>query len=448
MLAIIMRKKGILKLILPLSFGLFLFLSISLYLSMSPRLLLATVIEQIVVVVDGDPYTMTDLKDYVRTKSRRDFSTEELTQVSTKSKAVLEQFITQKLITAEVDRLGIKVSEENINEYIEKVKRRTRISNAQLRAALRRDGVKMEQYRASIRAEIEKGELINRQVEKKVNIIPEDVERYYQAHKKRFMTKGKVHLRHILIQIPEDATPEQEKAAFSRALKIRERALQGEDFSRLARKYSEGAGAPDGGDIGWVDRKSLLDEIAEVAFKSPPGEISLPVRTSLGVHLIKVEELQPAKLIPLSEVRTKIKKELFAKAMEERFQKWLKTDLRKRHRVDVKLPGFIFRAEKTKKRTIDSLLASASAGDEEERGFLSYLNPLSYFVSETPLDYGEGENLADEHVISLFGVPLFVSESGDDTEGPLILPDEDGEGGEPEGSDGFFSSILDSINPF
>ena len=153
--------------ILPLSFGLFLFLSISLYLSMSPRLLLATVIEQIVVVVDGDPYTMTDLKDYVRTKSRRDFSTEELTQVSTKSKAVLEQFITEKLIAAEVDRLGIKVSEENINEYIEKVKRRTRISDAQLRAALRRDGVKIEQYRASIRAEIEKGELINRQVEKR-----------------------------------------------------------------------------------------------------------------------------------------------------------------------------------------------------------------------------------------------------------------------------------------
>ncbi len=128
------------------------------------------------------------------------------------------------------------MSEENINEYIEKVKRRTRISDAQLRAALRRDGVKIDQYRASIRSEIEKGELINRQVEKKVNIIPEDVERYYQAHKSRFMTKGKVHLRHILIQIPENATPEQEKAALSRALKIRERALQGEDFSRLARK--------------------------------------------------------------------------------------------------------------------------------------------------------------------------------------------------------------------
>ena len=79
---------------------------------------------------------------------------------------------------------------------------------------------------------------------------------------------------------------------------------------------------------------------------------------------------------------------------------------------------------------------------------MSYLNPLSYFVSETPLDYGEGENLTDEQIISLFGVPLFVSESADDTEGPLILPDEGGEGGEPEGSDGFFSSILDSINPF
>ncbi|MCZ6449768.1 MAG: peptidylprolyl isomerase, partial [Deltaproteobacteria bacterium] len=279
-----MREKGILKLILPLSFVLFLFLSIFLNLSMSPRLLLATVIEQIVVVIDGDPYTLTDLKDYVRAKSRRDISTKELTQPSTYSKAALEQFITEKLITSEVNRLGIKVGEGDIDEYIEQIKRRTGINDTQLRAALLRDGMKIDQYRASIRSEIEKRELINRQVEKKVNIIPEDVERYYQANKKRFMTKGRVHLRHILIQIPEDATPEQEKAALSRALKIRERALQGVDFGRLARKYSEGAGAPDGGDIGWVDRQSLLDEIAEVAFKSSPGEISLPVRTSLGVH--------------------------------------------------------------------------------------------------------------------------------------------------------------------
>ena len=436
-----------------LSSRLFLFLSLSLSLSLSfslsPHLLLATVIEQVAVVVDGDPYTMTDLKEYARTRNNRILSDEALTPSNKETKAILEQFITEKLIAAEVSRMGIQVGKEDIDSYSENVQKKNRISADQLVTALRREGMDIDQYRAKIRVELEKRILISRQVEKKVNIFPDDVERYYKANKIKYMTKERAHLLHLLIRIFNDATPEQVKAAFSKAQEVHKRALQGEDFSKLAREYSDGAGASEGGDIGWVDRSSLLEEIADAAVKLTPGGVSQPVRTSLGVHLIKVVEIQPTRITPLSEVEKEIKDYLYTKALEKRFQRWLSTDLRKRHIVDVKIPGFVFRAKEINEGASTSL-ASASLDDEsEERSFLSYLNPFTFFSSDdAPVDFQNSDNIADESVVTLFGTPFFVTNEGDDLDEPLAPFGESGETGKSEESQGFFSTMWDSISSF
>ena len=153
-------------------------------------------------------------------------------------------------------------------------------------------------------------------------------------------------------------------------------------------------------------------------------------------------------------MQKQIRKELYSQALEERFQKWLKTDLRKRHRVDVKLPGFVFQAEDTTQDTVKTLMASASSRSrDQERSFLSYLNPLTYIVSEKPVD--EEDPFNDQKIVSLFGVPLFVSDSPEDIDPqgePLFGPEDTGQG-EPsaegaEESQGFFSSVMGSLNPF
>jgi len=225
--------------------------------------------------------------------------------------------------------------------------------------------------------------------------------------------------------------------------------------AKLAEQNSEGAGAAQGGDIGWIGRDSLLKQIEEIAFnKLSVGEISQPLRTSLGIHLIKLEGREAGRLLSLSEVQGKIKEELYAKALDERFQKWLKGDLRKRHRVDVKLPGVVFRPEETKEGTIDSLMASSSRRRQDERsGFLSYLNPLSYFVTETPIEGEEARGrLSGQNVVSIFGVPLFKTDSGEDVSEDLpSLEDINNpppKAGKSEGSGGFFSSIWKTLNPF
>jgi hypothetical protein len=216
----------------------------------------------------------------------------------------------------------------------------------------------------------------------------------------------------------------------------------------LAQSDSEGAGAAAGGDLGWVEAGQLLTEIERVATKLNVGQVSEPVRTSLGIHLIKLEGREQGRALTLEEVRPKIKEELYARALEERFQTLLKSDLRKNHRVDVKIPGVVFRPEEKKDGTVKSLMA-ASSRKTPEKSLLSYLNPFSYVFSTAPPEGLEED--ADYQIVSVFGVPLFKQETTDDNlpENPLATaPESAAPAADKNDSPGFFSSVLKTLNPF
>lgn len=421
---------------------------------LTPAFVTAKVVEQVVVVINGEPYTLTNFKEFAKIKMHREFPKGDLDRIETEDKEVLEQFITEKLLAEEVKLSGIKISEDDVGRYIGQIQQRNKINDEDLVAALKQEGVTLEGYRASIRAEIEKGEIINRQVRKRVNITAEDVERYYRLNPKRYMTEERVRLRHILLALPEGAPSEREQEAMRKALQLRSRALAGEDFTQLARDNSEGAGAAEGGDIGWVKRGSLLKEIEEISFnKLSAGQVSQPLRTSLGFHLIKLEGREASRALPLAEVQAKIKEELYAKALDERFQKWLKGDLRRRHRVDIKLPGVVFRPEEMKEATVDTLMASSAKRNKNERsGLLSYLNPFSYILTETPIEGEDAEGkLSGHNIVSVFGIPLFKSDSGDDILEDVLPSLEETKSPaqqQSEESGGFFSTIWKTLNPF
>ncbi len=406
------------------------------------------VIEQIIAVVDGEPYTLTNFREYAKSQMSRDFPVGDLNRLGKEDQEVVEQFITDKLMAAEVKQAGIKVSDDDVENYIGQIKEKNRIDDEQLREALKREGVSWDKYRASIRAEIEKSDIVDSQVRKRVNITPEDVERYYSLNQKKYIAEEKVLLRHILLMVDEDAPGKSEKAVMEKAADIRRRALGGESFAKLAETYSEGGAADEGGDIGWVTRGSLMKEIDQLAFgKLAVGEVSEPVRTSAGINLIKLEAREGGKQLPFAEVKEKVRDEVFAKALDERFQKWLKGDLRKKHRVDVKLPGVVFRAEDNKEGTLDSLVASDSRRRNEGSSFWDVFNPFKSTPADDVDPTGKSTPQAGQDVISLFGTPLFRSESADnpDSIADVMAPIEDPKGAEkPKDSGGFWSSL----NPF
>jgi peptidyl-prolyl cis-trans isomerase SurA len=413
----------------------------------------AKVIEQLIAVIDGEPYTLSNLSAYAKSKMKRTFPEGDLNQISDSDREVLEQFITEKLLEAEVREAGIKISDEEVAQYIEEIKKRNNLTDDQLKTALSREGQTIESYRASVKSELEKGEIMTRQVRKKVNITDEDIERYYKLNSKKYRSQDRARFRHILLSLPENAPPDQVRAVAAKGADLHKRIVAGADFAKLAQEFSQGAGRDDGGDIGWVKRGTLVHGIEEVAFeKLSVGEVSAPFRTSMGLHIVKLEARDNGAVLPLSSVAPQIKEELYSRALEERFVKWLKTDLRRKHRVDVKLAGIVFKPEDSKEGMVDSLMAkSARSSRREERTFLSYLNPFSYVVKETPVEDADPRSpLAGKNIVNVFGIPLFTTEAAEDV--PDVLappPDNSSKGGSSsDQSEGFFSSIVDSLNPF
>lgn len=378
-----------------------------------PAASFGAVVEKIVVVVNGAPHTFSDLRDFTKTRLGRDIRLDELT-AGRVPKAWLEEFITAELIEAEVKGTGIRVQDADVDAFIESVRKRNNLTPAQLADAIKREGKDMPQYRKQIRGELERGELVNRNVRKKVHVTLRDAQRFYDANPHRYVTDLKVHLRHIMREVEEDAPSDREQAVLERVKELRQEALDGADFAALARAHSQGAGASEGGDIGWIEPDSLPDSLARVAAATEKGAISEPVRTPLGYHLVKVEDRQGGQRQAFAAVSEEIRNELYNKALEERFAKWLKTDLRKKHRVEVKLDGYAFAAEEAKRGTVGSLMASATAG-EEEKDFWDYINPLTYVFDEEAV-------AGDRKVVKIFGVPLFTTEAGDDEDVPLNQP--------------------------
>jgi peptidyl-prolyl cis-trans isomerase SurA len=422
-------------------------LVISLVLILLPLSVQGRIIEQIITVIDGEPYTLTNLGSYAQKKLGRDFPTGPLDKINASDREVLEQFITEKLLDAEIREAGIKVTDQDIEAYIDQIKQKNRLTDADLKTALSREGQTLQSYKASVKAELEKGELINRQVRKRVNITNEDVERYYKLNSKSYRADDRARIRHILLSLPEKASPEEVQAATAKGNQLYEQIMAGEDFGKMAQKHSDGAGRESGGDIGWVNRGTLLKPIEDVAFdKLSVGQISRPVRSSMGLHLVKLDSREIGASLPLSAVAPKIKEELYAKAMEERYAKWLKTELRRKHTVDVKIDGVVFKPEDSKEDTMGSLMANSSRSSRrEERGLLGYLNPFSYIIKETPSDETEQKGpLAGKSIVSVFGVPLFTTDTVDDSPDVLSPPVQPTDKNSQESGGGFFNRL----NPF
>lgn len=427
----------------------------AIFLFLVPVNLSAKVVEQLVAVVDGEPYTLTNLGSYAKSKMGREFPTGDLKKINPNDREVLEQFITDKLLESEIREAGIKVSDEDVEQYIGQIKAKNRLTDEDLKTALAREGQTLASYRASVKSELEKSEIINRQVRAKVNITNEDIERYYKANAKKYRADDRARIRHILLALPENPAPDTVQAAQAKAADLYKRIRAGEDFGQLAREFSDGAGNADGGEIGWVKRGTLISGIEEVAFeKLAVGQVSEPFRTSMGIHIVKLEARETGSPLPLATVAPQIKEELYQKALDERFAKWLKTDLRRKHRVDVKLPGVVFKAEDSKESMVDSLVATSNRlSKSTDRSFLSYFNPLSYITKETDLEDEDPKSpMYGKKVVSVLGIPLFTKESADDVPDVLSAPDDAGKsdsGKSDSGkSGGFLSSIFGSLNPF
>jgi len=163
---------------------------------------------------------------------------------------VLNQLIDQKLKDQEIKRFGIKISEENIDQTIERIKEANFYTDEDLRAALSKDGLTMEEYRERVKEQILRTRLVNIKVKSKIVITKEDIKSYYENHQDKYGGKKKCHLCNIIIKVPSFADEKEKLKIKTRMDSILKELNEGKSFETMAKNYSESSLDAEGGDLG------------------------------------------------------------------------------------------------------------------------------------------------------------------------------------------------------
>jgi peptidyl-prolyl cis-trans isomerase D len=148
-----------------------------------------------------------------------------------------------------------------------------------------------------------------------VKLDDQEIEYYYEDNQDQFTRERQIRARHILFSVPSDASAEQEEKVKEKALSVLEKAREGQDFSELAKKYSEDISTRDqGGDLGYFQKGRMIGAFEEAAFNMEKGQISDLAKTPYGYHIIKVEDIREESIKDLEEVRDQISDILISNA--------------------------------------------------------------------------------------------------------------------------------------
>jgi peptidyl-prolyl cis-trans isomerase SurA len=215
-------------------------------------------------------------------------------RVELPSQSVLQQQVLDRLVLQEIQmqrakHVGLTVTDEQLNSALQEIAVRNKIPFDQLPTALAAQGVDYKIYRESMRKELTLSTLRQRDVIAHINVSPHELEQYL-GRQQNAASNDEFNVSHILLSLPAAATPQQLDEISKKAQDVASRAGKGEDFSQLAIANSNSQTALDGGQLGWRKGAQLPQFILDLVVKMKPGEVSEPVRTPSGYHIVKLNE--------------------------------------------------------------------------------------------------------------------------------------------------------------
>ena len=213
----------------------------------------------------------------------------ELPSQSVLKQQVLDRLIVQEIQAQHAKRVGLTVSDEQLNSALQEIAGRNKIPFDQLPSALETQGVDYKQYREAMRKELTLSTLRQRDVIAHINVSPHELDQFL-TRQQTTAANDEFNVSHILLSLPAAATPQQLDEIAHKAQDLASRAGKGEDFGQLAIANSNSQTALDGGSLGWRKGSQLPEFILQLVTKLKPGEVSDPVRTPSGFHIVKLNE--------------------------------------------------------------------------------------------------------------------------------------------------------------
>lgn len=292
----------------------------------------AEIENRVVAIVNNEVVTLYELNSKIRQltgiSSRQLKQRSEDMYIQTRRR-VLDDLIDQKIALEKIQELEIKVSPEEVDQAIERVKEDNQLTQEDLIEQLKERGTSYVAYREAIKSELERVRLINYEVKSKILLREEDIEKYYREHKDEFSTEASVRLAVIFLKQTDPADKNEARALEQKAQEILSLIENGTDFGSLARKFSNGPGAREGGDLGVFKLSELNPEMAELIKGLSAGEVSQPIVTPNGIRIVKVVEKDGGGVKSFEQVRNAIEAILYRKELDKRYSAWIK-ELRKK----------------------------------------------------------------------------------------------------------------------
>ncbi|WDD99570.1 peptidylprolyl isomerase SurA [Thalassomonas actiniarum] len=218
---------------------------------------------------------------------------------------VMDKLINDSLILQIGERMGVQVSDAQLDETLTNMARDNGLSLEQFRENIIADGLEYEQYRESVRTELISGEVRRASVHRRVYISPQEVGNLLKMMKEQTTNEVEYQLGHILIAFPADPSQEDINAAKTRADKVIELLNNGSDFARIAIASSSDSNALEGGDLGWKTINEMPTLFSEIIDGEAKGTVLGPIRTGLGFSIVKVKDIRGKEVVEVEEVKSR-----------------------------------------------------------------------------------------------------------------------------------------------
>jgi parvulin-like peptidyl-prolyl isomerase len=298
----------------------------------------ADIIEQILVKVNGDIFTKTDLENIQVQALRQRGQPFDLKgdQADAQLRKALDE-ITPQIIVNVVDdmlivqrgrELGYKLTDEQFKNAVDSIKKENKIeTDEQFQAALKQENMTMADLRKNFEKQMVRSRVEQNEVFGKVGVSEEEARKYYDAHLQEFTSPPSVTLREILVAVPVDANKSfnvgKDDEAKAKAQQIRERAIAGESFEKLAADLSDSPSRANAGLIGPISVKDLSPDFQKLIEPMKSGDIAEPIRTQRGYQVLKLESSSGAQTLPFEQAREQISDRVFTDKRQVEFQKYL-----------------------------------------------------------------------------------------------------------------------------
>jgi len=252
-------------------------------------------VDRIVAVVNKEVVTQHDLSERMervaRDLARRGISLPDRREVE---RQVLERLIIEKVQLQLARDTGLRVDDLELDRTVARVAEGNKLSPKQFRETLERDGIPFDKFREDLRNEILINRLRERDVISRITVSEGEIDNLLHERSERKGAGTEYRIAHILVRVPEQASPEQLDARRARAEEAIKRVRDGADFAQVAAAYSDAPDALQGGTMGWRSQDRLPELFVEALASLKPGGVSKALRSPAGYHVIKLIGLRGA----------------------------------------------------------------------------------------------------------------------------------------------------------